>query len=455
MDLWINYLDQIFLYATLALSLNLLLGYAGQVSVAHASFGAIGGYAMGYLSQHNHWNFLLGTLVGMVLAFVIGSIVALPALKLTVEYLILLTLAVSSVILGLLIATRFHGRHVRPDQPAPPRPVRLAHQRSTRLGDPVTRRDAARLRHLPSHRRITDGPGVEGHPRGPHLDPGPGQERLRLQGRDLRHHLGTRRVRRLDAVGVVAAGHTGLVRLLVLADHLRDRHLRWHGQPERHHLRRSRRGAARAGAPSTDQDGGQPRQRRAVDHLRPGAGGADAGAPAGCIARGLLTVALDPRRTWSSRSRRDGRGLGAAGQHRRPRARRRRVGTQRRRDGRRVRATTRALVAGSADRARDRGSRQTIRRHHRRQRSAHPVAQGHDHRLGRSQWCREDHGVQPAHRLHPARRRLGEVERRRAGRADPQPGRAQGARQVVPGRAVVQPALVPAERDDGGAAPSG
>ena len=46
MSLWINYLDQILLYAALALSLNLLLGYAGQVSVAHAAFGAIGGYAM-------------------------------------------------------------------------------------------------------------------------------------------------------------------------------------------------------------------------------------------------------------------------------------------------------------------------------------------------------------------------------------------------------------------------
>jgi branched-chain amino acid transport system permease protein len=109
MELWFNYLDQILIYATLALSLNLLLGYAGQVSVAHASFGAIGGYAMGYLSQHNHWNFLLCALVGMVLAFVVGSIVALPALKLSVEYLILLTLAVSSIILGLLIATPSMG----------------------------------------------------------------------------------------------------------------------------------------------------------------------------------------------------------------------------------------------------------------------------------------------------------------------------------------------------------
>jgi branched-chain amino acid transport system permease protein len=109
MDLWLNYVDQILLYATLALSLNLLLGYTGQVSVAHASLGAIGGYAMGYTSLYYHWNFLLGILFGMAIAFVIGSVVALPALKLTVEYLILLTLAVSYVILGLLIATPSMG----------------------------------------------------------------------------------------------------------------------------------------------------------------------------------------------------------------------------------------------------------------------------------------------------------------------------------------------------------
>src|SRR3954468_3347503 len=109
MSLWINYIDQIFLYAALALSLNLLLGYAGQVSVAHAAFGAIGGYSMAYMTLNHGWNFLLGTLLGMVLAFVIGTLVALPALKLTVEYLILLTLAVSSVIIGLLVAAPDFG----------------------------------------------------------------------------------------------------------------------------------------------------------------------------------------------------------------------------------------------------------------------------------------------------------------------------------------------------------
>ena len=47
MELWYNHLDQILIFIVFALSLNLLLGYAGQVSVAHAAFGAVGGYTVG------------------------------------------------------------------------------------------------------------------------------------------------------------------------------------------------------------------------------------------------------------------------------------------------------------------------------------------------------------------------------------------------------------------------
>ncbi len=100
MEIWLNYLDQVLLLAALALSLNLLLGYAGQVSVAHAAFGAIGGYTMGYLVTVRDWGFVPAITLGMVLAFVSGVVVSLPAMKLSVEYLILLTLAVSFVIIG-------------------------------------------------------------------------------------------------------------------------------------------------------------------------------------------------------------------------------------------------------------------------------------------------------------------------------------------------------------------
>jgi branched-chain amino acid transport system permease protein len=100
MQIWLNYLAQILIFCGFALSLNLLLGHAGQVSVAHAAFGAIGGYTMGYLTLERGWNFIPAALLGAVLALLAGVLVALPAMKLSVEYLILLTLAVSFVILG-------------------------------------------------------------------------------------------------------------------------------------------------------------------------------------------------------------------------------------------------------------------------------------------------------------------------------------------------------------------
>ena len=109
MEIWFNYLAQILVFAILAVSLNLLLGYAGQVSVAHAAFAAVGGYGMGYLVQERQWSYLPAVIAGVALAFLAGMIVALPALKLSVEYLILLTLAVSSVIIGVFVAFKQLG----------------------------------------------------------------------------------------------------------------------------------------------------------------------------------------------------------------------------------------------------------------------------------------------------------------------------------------------------------
>src|SRR6476620_3704469 len=100
MDIWLFYLAQALVFVIFALSLNLLLGYGGQVSVASAAFGAIGGYTVGYFTLVRGWNFVPALLLGVIFAGVAGLLVSLPAMKLSPEYLILLTLAVSSVILG-------------------------------------------------------------------------------------------------------------------------------------------------------------------------------------------------------------------------------------------------------------------------------------------------------------------------------------------------------------------
>ena len=100
MEVWYFYTGVALIYVIFALSLNLLLGYAGQVSAAHAAFGAVGGFLTGYLLLGRDWNIVFAVGLGTAVAFLVGALVALPALKLSVEFLILLTLAMSSVIIG-------------------------------------------------------------------------------------------------------------------------------------------------------------------------------------------------------------------------------------------------------------------------------------------------------------------------------------------------------------------
>ena len=99
MTYWIDVLDQALIFAVFALSLNLLMGFAGQVSIAHGAFGAIGGYLAGYLAQEHSWAFGPALAIWVTAALVLGLIVSLPALRLAGEYLILLTLAVQIVTL--------------------------------------------------------------------------------------------------------------------------------------------------------------------------------------------------------------------------------------------------------------------------------------------------------------------------------------------------------------------
>ena len=100
MQIWLNYVNQILIMAALGLSLNLLLGYAGQVSVAHASFGAIGGYTIGYVITKYNWNIIWALLLGVAFSLIVGGLIALVAMRLSVEYLILMTLAFGNVLLG-------------------------------------------------------------------------------------------------------------------------------------------------------------------------------------------------------------------------------------------------------------------------------------------------------------------------------------------------------------------
>jgi branched-chain amino acid transport system permease protein len=80
------------LYTILALSLNLLTGYTGLVSIGHAGFCAVGGYTSALLAQQFGLPWYITAICGMILAALVGLVIALPLGRLEGTYLTIATL---------------------------------------------------------------------------------------------------------------------------------------------------------------------------------------------------------------------------------------------------------------------------------------------------------------------------------------------------------------------------
>lgn len=81
------------IFAVLALSLNLLLGYTGQLSLGHAAFFGLGAYATGLLTVKLEWSPWIGLLAAVVLPGAAGYVIGRLALKLRGAYFVLLTIS--------------------------------------------------------------------------------------------------------------------------------------------------------------------------------------------------------------------------------------------------------------------------------------------------------------------------------------------------------------------------
>ncbi|MHB8577367.1 MAG: branched-chain amino acid ABC transporter permease [Dehalococcoidia bacterium] len=82
-------------YVMAAISLNMLIGMSGQISLGHGALLAIGGYAVGIMVQQHHVSFYLAALLGALLAAGVGFLLGLPAVRLTGPYLAIATLGLA------------------------------------------------------------------------------------------------------------------------------------------------------------------------------------------------------------------------------------------------------------------------------------------------------------------------------------------------------------------------
>jgi branched-chain amino acid transport system permease protein len=95
-------------YTIAALSLNLVVGFSGELSLGHAGFMCVGAYSSALFSQvtadtiPSVPRLILAILIGAVVAGVFGIIIGIPVLRLRGDYLAIVTLAFGEIIKNLI-----------------------------------------------------------------------------------------------------------------------------------------------------------------------------------------------------------------------------------------------------------------------------------------------------------------------------------------------------------------
>lgn len=88
---WTSLMTLTCIYAIVALGMNLLVGFAGQISMGHAAFFAVGAYTTAFLTSIGV-PFWFTIPIGGILAVLVGIFIGLPALRMKGMYLAIATM---------------------------------------------------------------------------------------------------------------------------------------------------------------------------------------------------------------------------------------------------------------------------------------------------------------------------------------------------------------------------
>ena len=97
---YVNVASQILFYAVFALGLNVLVGYAGLVSLGHAGLFGIAAYATGFMLQSGYGH-TLAILVALIIGVFAMALYAVLSLRSTGIGFIMITLAIGEILWGL------------------------------------------------------------------------------------------------------------------------------------------------------------------------------------------------------------------------------------------------------------------------------------------------------------------------------------------------------------------
>lgn len=94
----VTLLTEIFIYSIFAMSLNLLIGYLGLVSLGHATFFAVGGYTVALLIiQGGIHNFFFCIVATLMIASIFSIVLGFIAMRVSGIYFLMITLAIGQM----------------------------------------------------------------------------------------------------------------------------------------------------------------------------------------------------------------------------------------------------------------------------------------------------------------------------------------------------------------------
>jgi branched-chain amino acid transport system permease protein len=97
----VELLTQTLIWAIMAMSLDILMGYTGLPSIGHATYMGLGAYSTAIMVTRYHGTFLEVLALGMILPAITAAIFGLVALRAVSHYFLLITMALAMVIWGL------------------------------------------------------------------------------------------------------------------------------------------------------------------------------------------------------------------------------------------------------------------------------------------------------------------------------------------------------------------
>lgn len=104
-------LSQILIFSIAALGLNILTGFAGQVSIGNAAFMSIGAYTSAILTMKFGLPIYLTILISGLIVSIFGLIIGVPALRMKGFYLAIATMAFGVVVEQMISVVPYLGAH--------------------------------------------------------------------------------------------------------------------------------------------------------------------------------------------------------------------------------------------------------------------------------------------------------------------------------------------------------